>query len=487
MMYQKYIIKVRNKSVIANQDVVINNLSQNPDLLKIKRSDSKLFVMLGKCELPIEIAYIGNDEKFPTITIKVSSTSVDELESFEEVFNNIVRTDNRFSRVNCTFDGISEYYSSSIYAKLHRIERKGRELLKEMFYVSDNSVDLKEYGNSVDEIDKDFTFGNLIDAMFKKKDKENDVLIEYIQECIESHKVPEDKFLPKTLWEELIFNLTKDSDISSKDTEIRELLSRIRKARNLVAHCNKFSKKQYYSTIEDIEKLESQIDKIIEAIKLGSISVKDFSAELRGANNEILSTQSDVVKQYLDAYGVFEQDLLGQVQGSEIKWDKVPEEYKLHHNFYESIREKTDSEIIAETAELEKINLDLENPNTQSDLTIIVPAQEEGFQQVFLGDCEWYDIRIGKARRNKIKYIAGYEVKPRSGIQYIAKVKNIIPSDNYLGYWKVIFDGEAQKYDHLIPLGNTYPPQNIRYTTKRELDEVAEKNETLEKIFNNPY
>ena len=51
----------------------------------------------------------------------------------------------------------------------------------------------------------------------------------------------------------------------------------------------------------------------------------------------------------------------------------------------------------------------------------------------------------------------------------------------------MIFDGEPQKYDHLIPLGNTYPPQNIRYTTKRELDEVAENNETLEKIFNNPY
>lgn len=170
-MYQKYIIKVKNKSVIANQDVVINNLSQNPDLLKIERSDSKLFAELGMCKLPIEIIYMGNDEKFPTITIKVSSNSVDELESFEKVFNNIVRTDNRFSRVNCTFDGISEYYSSSIYAKLHRIERKGRELLKEMFYVADDSEDLKTYGNSVDEIDKDFTFGNLIDAIFKKEDK----------------------------------------------------------------------------------------------------------------------------------------------------------------------------------------------------------------------------------------------------------------------------------------------------------------------------
>ena len=486
-MYQKYIIKVKNKSVIANQDVVINNLSQNPDLLKIERSDSKLFAELGMCKLPIEIIYMGNDEKFPTITIKVSSNSVDELESFEKVFNNIVRTDNRFSRVNCTFDGISEYYSSSIYAKLHRIERKGRELLKEMFYVADDSEDLKTYGNSVDEIDKDFTFGNLIDAIFKKEDKKNVELIEYIHECVLKKKVPEDKILPKTIWEQLIFKLTKDRDLTSKDTEIELLLSKIKKARNSVAHCNKFLKTQYDSTIEDIEQLESQFDNIIEAIKLGSISVKDFSAELRGANSEILSTQSDVVKQYIDAYGVFEQDLLGQVQGSIIKWDKVPEEYKLHHDFYENIREKTDSEIIVETEKLEKININLGIPDSQDDLTIIVPAQEEGFQQVFLRDHEWYDIRIGKARRNKIKYIAGYEVAPRSGIQYIAKVKEIVPSDNYLGYWKVVFDGEPEKYDQLIRLGDTYPPQNIRYTTKHELDEVAKNKEKLEKIFNNPY
>ena len=101
-------------------------------------------------------------------------------------------------------------------------------------------------------------------------------------------------------------------------------------------------------------------------------------------------------------------------------------------------------------------------------------------------DVEKVVLQIDKAIE-EFENIAGYEVKPRSGIQYIAKVKDIIPSENYFGYWRVIFDGEPQKYDHLIPLGNTYPPQNIRYTTKRELDEVAENNETLEKIFNNPY
>ena len=54
---------------------------------------------------------------------------------------------------------------------------------------------------------------------------------------------------------------------------------------------------------------------------------------------------------------------------------------------------------------------------------------------------------LATLKENKIQYIAGYEVAPRSGIQYIAKVKDIIPSENYLGYWKVIFDGKAQAYD----------------------------------------
>lgn len=44
------------------------------------------------------------------------------------------------------------------------------------------------------------------------------------------------------------------------------------------------------------------------------------------------------------------------------------------------------------------------NPDDiEDDLTIIVQAQEEGFQQVFLEDHEWYDIRMGKDKE-KIKF-----------------------------------------------------------------------------------
>ncbi|HEL0024659.1 hypothetical protein QLT07_09070 [Streptococcus equi subsp. zooepidemicus] len=488
-MYQKYIFKVDDKSVVANQEIVINYLSINPDLLRIKSIDSGLLAELKdyNYNLPIEIIYLGKSEKYPTVTIKVTAKFVEQLEYFDKIFNRIVKQDKRFNQINCTFDGISEYYSSAIYAKLHRIERKGRELLKEMFYISDDTSDLSGYKNSIKNIDTDFTFGNLIDTIFKKENKQNDELIEYIEDCIEQGKIPEDKILPKTLWETLIFNLTKNQGIVSKNNEIESLLSEIRKARNSVTHCNKFFKRQYESTVEKINSLETKIDEVIEAIKNENISVNKISKELHEASSEILSSKSEITRKYIEAYRVFEKDLLGQIQGSTIDWTKLPEGYSLYHNFFENLPDKSESEIILETEKLENINLEEDISINNDDLTLIVPAQSEGFNQVFLNDCEWYDIRIGKARRSKIRYIAAYEVAPRSGIQYIAEVEKIVPSDNYLGYWKVIFKEKATKYDNLIPLGNTFPPQNIRYTAKSKLDEVASSGGTLETIFNNPY
>lgn len=482
--YQKYIFKINDKSVVPSQEVLINCLSFNPSLLKIEWDNSRFLAKLGGYILPIEITYLGREGKFPIVTIKVLSDSVDGLECFDEVFCRIIKQDKRFNQINCTFDGISEHYSSAIYAKLHRIERKGRELLKEMFYISDDTSDLSEYKNSIKNIDNDFTFGNLIDTIFKKEGRQTSELVEYIEECIKQEKVPDDKILPRSLWETLIFSLTKDNDIASKNNEIESLLSEIRKARNSVAHCNKFLKRQYDSTVKNIDSLESKIDEIIEAIKSENISMNEISNQLHDANSEILSTKSDVIRRYIEVYKIFEKDLLGQIQGSIIDWAKLPEEYNLHRNFFETISEKSESEIILETEKLADIN-NVDNISSRvdinkvDDLTIIVPAQEEGFNEVFLGQSEWYDIRIGKTKRNKIKYIAAYEVLPIGGVRYWAKVKKIVPSDNKLGYWKIIFDGLAEQYPSTKELGATYAPQNSRYVSKADLDACQELSEVF--------
>ena len=43
------------------------------------------------------------------------------------------------------------------------------------------------------------------------------------------------------------------------------------------------------------------------------------------------------------------------------------------------------------------------------DDTIVVPAQEKGFNEVFLGEDCWYAIRIGGGKLNQIKHIAAYQ------------------------------------------------------------------------------
>lgn len=57
--------------------------------------------------------------------------------------------------------------------------------------------------------------------------------------------------------------------------------------------------------------------------------------------------------------------------------------------------------------------------------TVVVPAQDEGFEDTFLGENRWYQIRIHSSMIPKIKYIAAYRVAPESAITHVAKVKKI--------------------------------------------------------------
>jgi hypothetical protein len=60
-----------------------------------------------------------------------------------------------------------------------------------------------------------------------------------------------------------------------------------------------------------------------------------------------------------------------------------------------------------------------------SEDTIVVPAQEDGFEEVFIGKNCWYAIRIGGGHLDKIKYIAAYQTTPTSAITHVAEVDSI--------------------------------------------------------------
>ena len=112
--------------------------------------------------------------------------------------------------------------------------------------------------------------------------------------------------------------------------------------------------------------------------------------------------------------------------------------------------------------------------------TIVVPAREDGFRDVFLGENCWHEIRIHGSMIPRIKYIAAYQVAPESAITHIAPVKSI-------EQWKetnkyvVIFSEPAQKIGpiKLVPQGKVTALQNIRYTSKEKLMKAT----TLDEAF----
>lgn len=112
--------------------------------------------------------------------------------------------------------------------------------------------------------------------------------------------------------------------------------------------------------------------------------------------------------------------------------------------------------------------------------TIVVPAKEDGFQEVFLGENRWYAIRIHASMIPKIRYIAVYQVAPVSAITYLADVASIEPWKDTEKYC-VNFKEPARKIGP-IPLvsgGRVTAPQNIRYTS---LDRL-QKARSLDDLF----
>jgi hypothetical protein len=61
------------------------------------------------------------------------------------------------------------------------------------------------------------------------------------------------------------------------------------------------------------------------------------------------------------------------------------------------------------------------------DVVVIVPAQEEGFKAVFLGENSWRAIRISGGKVHQIRYVAAHQTKPISAITHYAKVAAIEP------------------------------------------------------------
>lgn len=132
--------------------------------------------------------------------------------------------------------------------------------------------------------------------------------------------------------------------------------------------------------------------------------------------------------------------------------------------------------------DIEEIAPQVSGPVATGELdTIVVPAQEEGFKEVFLGEDRWYQIRVHPSMLHNLKYIASYVTAPTSAITHFAEIASIEPWRES-GKYVVNFKGKAQPLQKPIPLvkqGKVTAPQGHRYTTFEKLTQAR----SLDDVF----
>jgi hypothetical protein len=100
--------------------------------------------------------------------------------------------------------------------------------------------------------------------------------------------------------------------------------------------------------------------------------------------------------------------------------------------------------------------------------TIVVPAKEDGFNNVFLAQNQWFAVRIGAAMKDRIKYIAAYQVAPISAITHVAEVDSILPYNN-TGKYLIKFKDKAKEIGPIKTLDINKKPQGPIYVQYQKL------------------
>nr|WP_299382193.1 hypothetical protein [Allomuricauda sp.] len=128
---------------------------------------------------------------------------------------------------------------------------------------------------------------------------------------------------------------------------------------------------------------------------------------------------------------------------------------------------------------LNEITEDTEKIDISEIDTIVVPAREDGFKDVFIDGNSWYAIRLNSSMIPKIKYIAAYQVSPISAITHIANVKSIEQWKDTNKY--ILYFTEPAEEIKKVPLGKSKgkAPQSPRYSSKNRIL----KAKTMDNVF----
>ena len=450
----KYLIIERpnssNKLLYSSENELVKSMEKMTTLIFEKDS-----IVIGEKKVKYRLKHIqkesskgDNSENLNRFYVLIitfeSDDDLERLELIDKEINNFIESFNNMSMLILE-DVLSQYYSKKAYELIHIIENKTRSLIAEVMYLKSDNMDwekvltkslgIRDTGKGEKPLDGKY-FSDLTKLLFTiYEDDTRDgydsrkLFVEGIKNLaqltnngnlegdnlknLKTYIEQVQEYAPKSVWDRYIADYLEGSEkLSNNLKTILQQLSSPSGPRNTIAH-NKFFRRKEYET------LESNVEKILNSI-----------------NKAVDLFESKVVTSYSDE------------DSNDIKFIFIAEQ---------------------------ESNLDNKEVSTpfQEDLTIVVPARHEGFKKVFLGEQQWYDIRISKDNQGMIKFIAAYETAPVSGIQYIAEIDDIVPSDNYVGYCKIKFKKDTLKqYEEIKKFETGFPPRNIVYTSKKLLDQT---------------
>ncbi len=110
--------------------------------------------------------------------------------------------------------------------------------------------------------------------------------------------------------------------------------------------------------------------------------------------------------------------------------------------------------------------------------TIIVPAQEDGFQETFLGENCWYAIRLNERKIPNLRFIAVYRKAPVSAITHLAEIDRIEKYKD-TGKFIVYFKGMAKEINHIKRVNGGFAPQCPVFTNYQRLIEAKSTSDAI--------